>query len=172
MLMKGLALTILLIAALQAVAQRAHPRVQKYPSPDKGVVVVIVSTKAAEATQESVVEFRSSSGKVLARMDYSSPDGEHGFGVEKAAWTPDSAFFVYSLESSGGHQAWHSPVHFYSRQRTQIFSLDDTLRDAVMNPQFSVEAPDKVTIELYSEKKKLTVSLSSLHPSRPVRPEM
>jgi hypothetical protein len=172
MLMKRLAVTALLIAALEAVAQQARPRIQKYPSPDKDVVAIIATTKAVEATEESSIEFRSSSGKVLGRMDYSSPDGEHGYGVVKAAWTPDSEFFVYSLESSGGHQAWHSPVHFYSRKRAQIFSLDDTLRDAVMNPQFNIEAPDKVTIELYFDKKKLTVSLSSLRPSRLRHPQM
>jgi hypothetical protein len=115
-----------------------------------------------------LVEIKSAAGKVLARTDYSSEDGEHGFGVTKAAWTPDSRFFVYSLESSGGHQAWHSPVRFFSRGTARTLSLDDKLGDAVMNPQFKVDAPDKVTVELWFGKKELTVSLSSLE-ARPAR---
>jgi len=54
-------------------------------------------------------------------------------------------YFVYSLESSGGHSAWHSPVQYFSRARNKIVSLDDALNDAVMNPQFLLSAPDNVT---------------------------
>lgn len=119
-----------------------------------------------EATDESEVLVQTASGKILGRRNYRSEDGEHGFGVTKAQWTPDSQFFVYSLDSSGGHQAWHSPVQYFSRKSDSFVSLDDALNDAVMNPQFSVEAPDKVTVELYFGKKTSTVSLSSLKNKR------
>ena len=108
------------------------------------------STKAPQATKESRIEVRSKQGRVLAIRSYMSKDGEHGEGVSKASWTPDSQFFVYSLQSSGGHQAWHSPVHFFSRNRNEIASLDDALKDAVTNPQFVVSAPDSIRVELRS----------------------
>jgi len=154
--------TILLLGG--AIAQKITPprTVEKYTSPDNLLVAVVTSAQAPEATRESRVEIRLKSGKVLAKMNYSSEDGEHGFGVTKAVWTPDSQFFVYSLESSGGHQAWHSPVQFYGRRHSRIRSLDDPLDDAVMNPDFSISAPDKVKVELWFSKRVLTVSLSSL----------
>ena len=125
-------------------------------------MAVVTSTQAPEATRESLVEIRLKSGKLLARRNYFSEDGEHGYGVTKAAWTPDSQFFVYSLESSGGHQSWNSPVKFYGRRNGNIQSLDDALGDAVTNPDFSISAPDRVKVELWFSKKVLTVSLSSL----------
>jgi hypothetical protein len=113
---------------------------------------------------ESRVELRSKSGEMLAQRDYSSADGQHGYSVTKAAWTPDSNFFVCILANSGGHQPWHSPVEFYSRAQDKIFSLDDALHDAVTNNQFTVTAPDRVTVELYFSETTRTVSLSSLVP--------
>jgi hypothetical protein len=132
-----------------------------YASPDGTLVAVIVSVDQPEATDESEVRVQAASGKVLARKNYRSEDGEHGYGVTKAQWTPDSQFFVYSLESSGGHQPWHSPVQYFDRKLHKFLSLDDALGDAVLNPHFTVEAPDRVTVELYFARKKSTVSLSS-----------
>lgn len=40
---------------------------------------------------------------------------------------PDFQFFVFSLTSSGGHQAWHAPTEFYSRREGTVHSLDDYL---------------------------------------------
>jgi hypothetical protein len=137
----------------------------RYESPNKAVIAVIFPVgKPGNKSYESRVELRSNSGKVLAQRDYDSADGQHGYYVQKAAWTPDSKFFVYSMESSGGHQPWHSPVEFYSRSHDKIFSLDDALHDAVTNPQFLVTAPDRVTVELWFSKTTRTVSLSALVP--------
>src|SRR5664279_2912042 len=83
--------------------QSSPPHPKEYISPDGAVVVTVESTK----THESRLEFRGNSGKLLARVDYSSQDGEHGQSVAKASWTPDSQFFVYSLGNTGGHQPWH-----------------------------------------------------------------
>src|SRR6266849_3231050 len=58
---------------------------------------------AAYKSYESRVEFYSPQQEMLCALDYSSDDGEHGFGIVKAAWTPDSYYFVFSLTSSGGH---------------------------------------------------------------------
>jgi dipeptidyl aminopeptidase/acylaminoacyl peptidase len=157
----------IVVVLLTALLGNAHKRtdssqIQKLSSPDGKIVAFIRSTKAQEATPESRVELRSESGRVLARRNYRSADGEHGYGVTKASWTPDSQFFVYSLESSGGHQAWHAPVLFFSRRDNKVVSLDHLLKDSVSNPQFVVSAPDRVTVELEFSKQTKTVSLNQL----------
>jgi len=144
---------------------RPGPAPVRYESPDKSIVALVFPvSKPGYESYESRVELRSKSGRVLAQHDYSSADGEHGYGVAKAAWTPDSNFFVYSLESSGGHQPWHSPVNYYNRAQSKFRSLDDALYDAVANPQFSISAPDRVAVELWFSKATRTVSLSALVP--------
>ncbi len=136
-----------------------------YTSPDSSLVAVVQPARKPQVC-ESTVELRTAAGKVIARRSYQSADGEHGYGVEKAQWTPDSKYFVFSLGSSGGHQPWHSPVEYFNRQGRRFFSLDDALNNAIMNPEFAVSAPDKVTVDLYFGNKTLTVQLSSLHATK------
>jgi len=157
-------ITATLLSALLCSAQRRlnSPQTEKFPSPDGTLTAFVLSTKAPEATKESRIELRSQDGQVLASRNYASKDGEHGHGITEADWTPDSQFFVYSLESSGGHQAWHTPVQFFSRSKNKIVSLDDTLKDAVINSRFLVSAPDSVTVELMSTRQTKTVSLHDL----------
>lgn len=137
---------------------------KKFVSPDGNVtaIVIPVGKESGREEYESRVELRSKTGKMLAERDYSSEDGEHGYGVTRAQWTPNSQFFVYSLQNSGGHAPWHAPVRFYSRTENRILSLDDALDDAVMDPQFEVGPPDRVTVTLWFSKKSLTVSLAAL----------
>jgi hypothetical protein len=150
----------LLFTAMLCGAQKSinSPQIENFISPDGTMTAVVRSTKAPEASKESRIEVRSKQGRTLASRSYMSEDGEHGQGVIKAAWTPDSQFFVYSLESSGGHQAWHTRLHFFSHNRNEIVSLDDALKDAVINPQFVVSAPASIKVELQSNQTK-TVSL-------------
>jgi dipeptidyl aminopeptidase/acylaminoacyl peptidase len=138
----------------------------KYLSPDGSLVAIITSFHEREATAESKVELRLASGKLVAQRSYSSDDGEHGYGVAKAQWTPDSRYFVFSLESSGGHQPWHAPVQYFSRKSDSFLSLDDALDNAVTNPEFVIEAPYKVTVDLYFGNKTATASLSTLKAAR------
>jgi hypothetical protein len=140
---------------------RLH-QLQKYVSPDKSVIAVI--TPAGPKKNESLVELRSSAGKVLFHKDYTSPDGTHGFGVVQAAWTPNSQFFIYSMEDSGDRAAWHSPTWFFSRKMNRMYSLDDALNDAVSFPDFKLVPPDDITVTLWAQGSmtKRTASLSSL----------
>lgn len=92
---------------------------KEYSTP-AGERVVVRSNIKAEATPESRVEFYGKDKQMLCTLDYSSADGEHGYGVEKAGWTPDGNYFVASLASSGGHQSWHSPTIAYSRDKKWI----------------------------------------------------
>lgn len=139
------------------------PAKKQYESPDKTLVASVVATNTGTAidSSENRVEVRSATGDLLAQEDFTSQDGEHGYAVVKAEWTPDSQFFVFSLQSSGGHSPWHSPTKFYGRKQQRIVSLDDALHDSVTG-QFVISAPDKVTVRLWFKKKKVTITLSEL----------
>src|ERR1051325_9128628 len=71
----------------------SYPRADQFKSPDGMLVVVIQTTKAPEGTRESRIEVKTRTGRLLAKLNYGSKDGEHGYGVSKAVWTPDSQFF-------------------------------------------------------------------------------
>jgi dipeptidyl aminopeptidase/acylaminoacyl peptidase len=132
-------------------------------SPDNSLFALVYSTNGgtAIASSENRVEVRSATGKLLTQEDFTSQDGEHGYAVAKAAWTPDSQFFVFSLENSGGHSPWHSPTKFYARKQQRIMSLDEALHNSVTG-EFVIGAPDKVTVHVWFKKRKVTVSLSEL----------
>ncbi|HTQ62005.1 MAG TPA: hypothetical protein VMI32_17405 [Candidatus Solibacter sp.] len=113
-----------------------------------GSRVVAASKSHREATPESVLEFYSPENQRLCTLDYSSEDGEHGFGIVKAAWTPDGHYFVFSLTSSGGHQAWHSPTLFYSPRDNKIRRLDDyTTSSGISGGSFRLKPPNIVLTE-------------------------
>ena len=128
---------------------------RQYTAPDGGarVVVVPASKEAGRSEYESRVEFKSSDGKIACALDYSSDDSEHGFGVVKAEWTPDSQYFVFSLASSGGHQAWHAPTQFLSRKDGTVRSLDDYFAAAgISKADFQLIAPNTVKTEVWEDK--------------------
>jgi hypothetical protein len=158
--------TVVLLATCVAQRQSAPRHTQTLKSPDSTIIAEVNFAKKPEATAESRVVLRAKNGTVLAQRDYSSEDGEHGYGVTNAAWTPDSQFYVYSLQSSGGHSPWHSPVQVFCRADNKIRSLDDALNDAVMSPEFVISAPDRVTVDLYFSKQTKTVGLHQLMNTR------
>jgi len=51
---------------------------------------------------QSKIELDSAEYQKLCTLDYSSDAHEHGLGVVKAAWTPDSHYFAIRLTSSSG----------------------------------------------------------------------
>ena len=109
-----------------------------YRSPDGSLVAKVV---AANKSHESRVEIRQKGGTLLVAEDYSSPDGEHGQVVCHAGWTPDSQFFVFSTENTGGHAPWARPTFFYSRKLNRVIGLDKLI-GAVTECDFVVRAPD------------------------------
>lgn len=122
---------------------------------------------------ESKLEFYSPDNKLLCALDYSSEDHEHGFGVVKAAWTPDNDYFVFSLTSSGGHQAWHAPTLFYSARDHEIRSLDNYVAGAIgiSKADFTLRPPNTVVTEVQGEgsiptKFRLDSLVSSGHKSK------
>ena len=135
----------------------------QYLAPDGGarVVVVPIGKATAHVGSESRIEFRSADNDLLCALDYSSEDGEHGLGVVKAEWTPDSRYFVFSLSSSGGHQPWHAPTEFYSRRDGTIRELDDYFQPGISKADFQLIAPNTVRTEAL-EGKPVSVKLDAL----------
>ena len=115
-------------------------------SPDGALRAIIIPVNRGFG--ESRVEIRGTDDKLLCTADYSSSDGEHGLKVEKGRWTPDFRFFVYNTESSGGHQAWHSPTFFYSLRNNRVRNLEDLTHRVVLDqspdPTFKIVAPHSV----------------------------
>jgi hypothetical protein len=112
-------------------------QVQTYPSPDGAMLARI--TPASRKCLESRAEIRKKSGLSLFRKSYRSVDCQHGMNILRGAWTPDSMFFVFNTQMSGGHQPWHWPVYFYSRSDNKIHSLDD-LAGSIIVPEFRLKA--------------------------------
>lgn len=134
---------------LSAASIASGPSVQVFRSPDGSRVARIVSTVAGRHPgTESRVEIATRSGRILTTRSYISKDGEHGYGVMQAAWTPNGRFFVWMLQSSGGHSPWHGPMDFWSRQYNCVFSLDHLLGDAVISRAFVVKAPDRIKLRI------------------------
>jgi hypothetical protein len=162
------ALTAAMTTAEAAWRASQQKKERQYTAPDGGlhVVVVPVGKEAGRSEYESRIEFQSSDGKIACALDYSSPDSEHGFGVVKAEWTPDSQYFIFSLTSSGGHQAWHSPTQFLSRRDGTIRSLDDYFAAAgVCKSDFQIVAPNTVNTEVWEDKAvPVSVELAHLPP--------
>ncbi|MBI5559568.1 MAG: hypothetical protein HY885_18250 [Deltaproteobacteria bacterium] len=128
--------TLLLSTSVYAKEQK------EYVSPDgKYCAYVLALPTAPYGSGESKIALKGENGKILCAKSYGSEDGEHGLGVEKAAWTPDSKFFVYSMSSSGGHQAWHFPTDFISTVDFKVRSLDDFI-GSITDPDFALIAPD------------------------------
>lgn len=142
---------------------------QKYESPDSKYVAHIVALhKDSHSSDESKIILETKKGKVICSKNYSSETGEHGFRVENASWTPDSRFFVYSMSSSGGHQAWHSPTYFISMQDFKVRRLDDYLGE-ITYPHFELIAPDIIKTvgrDGNLEEKTFTTSISGLLKSK------
>jgi hypothetical protein len=143
---------------------------RRYTAPDGGLTVLVVpiSKAAGRSEYESRIELKSADGGIACAIDYSSADSEHGYGVVKAEWTSDSQYFVFSLTSSGGHQAWHVPTQFLSRNDGTIRSLDDYFASAgISNADFRLIAPNTIKTEVWKDKAvPVTVKLDALPPLR------
>lgn len=114
------------------------------------VLILPAGKPSGHDDYESKIEFYSAEEQILCTLDYSSEDGEHGFGVVKAAWTPDDKYFVFSLTSSGGHQAWHAPTLFYSVRDSEIHSLDSYVTaSGISKGDFALKAPNIVLTEVW-----------------------
>jgi hypothetical protein len=129
-------------------------------SPQGRLTAIVLASGKEKGSEEaeSRVEIRDRGGAVLCVHDFSSSDGEHGYGVDAADWTPDSQFFVLRMRNSGGHMPLYAPVVFWSRSRNHFYQLDDYAADQI----FSITSPAKVSVETWPNMKSATVSLGDL----------
>ena len=124
------------------------------------VVILPVGKLSGHGEAESRIEFYSSQNRMLCALDYSSEDSEHGFGVVKAAWTPDNNYFVFSLTSSGGHQPWHTPTLFYSVADHTIDSLESHLKVAgISKGEFFLSDPNVVLTEALQGQRSVAIKI-------------
>ena len=118
---------------------------QEFSSPDGTLQASVIHIQGKTGCGESHIEIRNHAAALLQTVSYTSDDGEHGWGVEKAAWTPNSEFFIFSMSSSGGHEAKHFPTFFYSRKTNNIETLEKFLRNVTVDdPGFQIRSPDTI----------------------------
>jgi hypothetical protein len=173
-----LVVTIVGIASAKPSQQNTQGQTaQQYRAPDRRAAVAVLRAKKRSETDtlENRVEFYGADDRLLCALDYSSEDGEHGFGVAKGAWTADSQYLVFSLTSSGGHQPWHAPTQFYSRAPGIVRTLDDYLGGAgISSSDFKLTAPNIVKTAIFLLEKEEAVSVRldtlSMTPKRRSKP--
>ena len=138
-------LQILLIACFGAgpvSVRTAHSQEVKSPDGSLRVRIISVSTSCAE----NRIAIFNASGALLYRKDFSSSDCEHGQVIVRSQWTPDSKFFVFNTESTGGHQPGHRPVLFYSRRSNRLYRLENFI-GYIVAQDFGLEAPHIIRTE-------------------------
>jgi len=140
----SLVVAMMLNSCATAAQQPANFGYQGTDSPDHQLRACVVEVgKFPPPLNESRVDIRDTSGKLMASRNFGSPKGDQGRSVVHSAWTPDSNFFVFSTQSSGGHSPWHWNTYFYSRKTNKFALLDNTI-GPVIKPDFTVKAPDVV----------------------------
>jgi hypothetical protein len=142
MMKSGIIISICIFLALVTLAHTAEQN--EYPSPNgKYRAYVTALSTARQGSGESKVTIKTGNGQIICTKSYGSKDGQHGSVVVKAAWTPDSNFFVYSMSSSGGHQPWHFPIDFISVVDSGVRNLDAYV-GSVTDSCFELRVPDTI----------------------------
>jgi hypothetical protein len=137
-----------------------------HSSPDKSLRAIILPVgKKGREGAESRIEIRSASGRMLRWKSFASYDGEHGWGVDHAEWTANSLFFVFNVDSSGGHQPWHLATYFYSRSENRFYSLDDYI--GPVTSDFTIEGRNmlkttRFNFQAKNEKESVRLNLGRL----------
>ena len=92
--------------------------------------------------------------------------------VTKDAWTANSRFFVYTVDSSGGHQPWHHQIEVYGRQSNRLFTLDNYI--GAVTDDFKLRGQDTLSTRVLSDDAKnesgdkpITIKLSSIRWNTP-----
>ncbi|TAM81947.1 MAG: hypothetical protein EPN47_11130 [Acidobacteria bacterium] len=136
-------------------------RQKAFRSPDGKLTAIAVPADKKKGFEEyeSRILILRREGTQIGMHDFSSKDGEHGYGVVRAQWTPDSQYFVCRMGSSGGHSPMYAPVVFWSRKSNHFYQLKTYTADRI----FSIGAPDKVKVESWPKLQPATVSLSRVN---------
>ena len=139
--MKILALVVTSLLA----AGPAQAGEQRFASPNGRVQVRVVGIgNPGFVDQESRIEIRTTSGRLIGSRAFGSGDGQHGFGLRRGAWTAGGRWFVFNLDSSGGHQPWHVPTYAYDAISGHFFQLDDYIGPVMSD--FALSGKDAVVV--------------------------
>lgn len=148
--MKAIISTLILCCLFSSSLANAAEKAKALKSPDgKFTAKITQSQKASEGPPEFIIEIIDSGGKVTTKKDYTSEDGSHGLSIDKAEWTPDSQFFVFSTYSSGGHQAWQTPSLFFDRRDSKIHGFEEFLAP-IAEGDFELKSPDTISITIWT----------------------
>jgi hypothetical protein len=159
-------LSLFFLASLQL----AEAQTTAHSSPDKSLRAIIIPVgQKGHAGTEDRFEIRSASGKTLRWKSFVSYDGEHGMGLNHAEWTANSLFFVFNVDSSGGHQPWRRYTYFYSRSENRFYSLDDYI--GPVTSDFTIEGRNvlkttRFNFQAKNEKEPVRVNLARLMAGR------
>jgi hypothetical protein len=124
-------------------------RLKEYFSPDSAMVVSVFTLyQEGNGDMESSIEFRTMKGALIGGKSFLSKDHSHGLGVMKAVWTLDSKYFVFSTIASGGRLPGIFPTFFFSRRDGKLHMLDAFQETKIVSPEFEIEYPDRVSIDV------------------------
>jgi len=169
--MKRTAITFLCItfsSSLLFAQTKSDAAARESRAPNGARAVVLPAGKPGTPSHsESRIEIFTAALDKKCSLDFSSDDGQHGYAVAEAAWTPNGNYFVFSLKSSGGYASWHTPTEFVLMNslnfNDQVCILDSYLDNpGITTPDFKLTAPDLVTTRVYGAKSDVTVSLSHI----------
>ena len=127
-------------------------------------VVAPVDRQKGYEEYESRILITKKSGVELRAQDFSSEDGEHGYGADTVFWTPDSQFFVCQMRNSGGHSPMDAPVVFWSRRTGRFYQLDGYTADMT----FATAQPDKLRVNTWPGLAAASLSLGHLRQGQAV----
>ena len=139
--------------------------IRKY-SRSGSVAIRTVQAAREGGGQESILEFFGKNEAALCTLDFTSDDGLHGFGVGKSAWTKDGRFFVWNMDSSGGHQPWHTPTMFFDSRTSRVRNLDAYGISPGVTGEFRLLAANSIEVVFYNEEKSRRYSLAEIVESR------
>jgi hypothetical protein len=122
--------------------------------------VIPMGLPGSDEKTESRIEIGTKTKGVIAVDDLTSEDGDHGYQIDGAAWTPDAQFFVARMRSSGGHSPMYAPILIWKRATKRFYIL----RDYTGDMEFVVRAPDRLTVGRWPEMTTATLSLRKLKP--------
>ena len=115
------------------------------PAPNGQATAIISGTSKTDC--EFALEILSADRRLLIHEDFHSEDREHGSCLGMAQWTSDSQFFVFSVQSSGGHQSWHTPIMFFDLKMARLLALEQFVSDPVTDINFVLTEPDQIEFE-------------------------
>ncbi len=123
--------------------------------------VIIYYEPRLYGTGESRLDIWDGRNRLLASRDYAC-GGTQGYQVQKAAWTADSQYLVFSMASAGGHSPWHSPTNFYEVRSSTFYAADALVKgDAVTSADFNLSPPALLGV-VGRDDRKMTLNLRGL----------